>query len=154
MNIDMHNPDINLLSENPQNYQGLCPDGWHSPNQHEWETLVKTAISLYKTDMGFEGKLFKSVVPGNALWNSPQYNAWNPIGFSILPAGLRGMDGTWRQRDSTALFWSAGRGGPNNWIYGRYTHYAYPAFDAFSMDEVSGFASLRCLANSNAIISK
>lgn len=144
MNIDYKNPDPASQAVSPLNYKGLCPTGWHIPLSSEWDNLANAVSSLSGANPMLVGRHLKALIPGNAAWNVIQNNSWDPYAFSLLPAGSRYIDGTWLARDSVVLLWSSGRG-EKNWIYGRYAFTDYEEFTPFSMDEVSGFVSLRCL---------
>jgi uncharacterized protein (TIGR02145 family) len=88
----------------------ICPSGWHVPTDAEWTTLT--------TDLGgvsVAGGKMKSV--GTAYWNSPNTDATNSSGFSALPGGGRGSDGSFNYISYFALFWSATENdGFNAWI--------------------------------------
>lgn len=132
-----------VSSNTPVVHRGLCPKGWHVPQSKDWDTLNATIRKISNADVGFEGRYLKAKIPGNDSWNAAEFNQGDSFGFSILPTGHRYYDGNWHLRDSIALFWST-RSLENEWIYGRYTAMNHVGFEPFSMDELSGFASLRC----------
>lgn len=65
----------------------LCPSGWHIPNDSEWEVLT-----TFLGGIDVAGGKMKST--GTMYWQPPNTNATNSSGFSALPAGYRGADGT------------------------------------------------------------
>ena len=75
--------------------QGICPEGWHLPNNDEWETLF--------TNVGGKenaGKVLKS----RTGWTGSG-NGTDSVGFCVLPAGNRNDRGGFN--DDVAYFWSA-----------------------------------------------
>ena len=90
-----------------------CPEGWHLPNDSEWQTLVDY--------LGGEevagGKLKES---GTALWyNSfPNIAGTNESGFTALPAGFRTREGLFASLGMFCYFWSTTQSGDdaaNTW---------------------------------------
>jgi len=65
--------------------QGICPDGWHIPNNYE--------INVLKGYLGSNsgGKLKEE---GTAHWQTPNHGATNETGFTGLPAGIRCFPGS------------------------------------------------------------
>ena len=83
----------------PAKVQGICPSGWHLPNNTEWETLfaavggLSTAGKNLRSQSGWCGKV----------------NGSDAFGFSALPAGYRNYSGYFNNSGYTAYFWSASR---------------------------------------------
>lgn len=77
--------------------RGICPFGWHVPQDYEWcilETYIDPTVSCYApnwrgTDAG--GKLKEA---GTAHWKSPNTGATNSSGFTALPGGMRSDSGS------------------------------------------------------------
>ncbi len=109
------------------NSSGLCPTGWHVPNELEWQTMEMflgmtqsqaNSIGWRGTDEG--GKMKEA---GLTHWNSPNTGATNSSGFTALPGGnrfnidgyfygIRGNGFWWSSTaNSTASAWSRGLGG-------------------------------------------
>ena len=86
---------------------GLCPVGWHLPNEEEWMALL-TAIDPI-TPAGEVGNVsggpMKSV--GTTYWISPNDYATNSSGFSGLPNGNRFMNGSYYSIGQNSNWWSA-----------------------------------------------
>ena len=77
--------------------RGVCPEGWHLPNDTEWKTLWN-AVGGTST----AGTKLKST--------SGWYNGGNgndSYGFSVLPAGYRYYDGSFYTAGNYAFFWSS-----------------------------------------------
>ena len=87
----------NTCSLTSEIIQGVCPSGWHLPNNTEWETLFATVGG---GDTG--GKALKSTT--DWIWST----GTDEFGFSALPAGDRYADGTFFDNEGAdAFFWSA-----------------------------------------------
>lgn len=123
---------------------GICPLGWHLPNNMEWETLYSavggqsTAAKILRTTSGWlEGD-----------------NGTDSVGFSALPAGYMtsydckghvGSIGCFGSEGYSANFWSA----TENSVYEAY----YMQFYYFLEGATGGFISknyahsIRCVKN-------
>ena len=123
---------------------GICPLGWHLPNNMEWETLYSavggqsTAAKILRTTSGWlEGD-----------------NGTDSVGFSALPAGYMtsydckghvGSIGCFGSEGYSAYFWSA----TENSVYEAY----YMQFYYFLEGATGGFISknyahsIRCVKN-------
>ncbi|MDD2832372.1 MAG: FISUMP domain-containing protein [Bacteroidales bacterium] len=65
-----------------------CPEGWHLPSDLEWTTLTD-----YLGGVDVAGGKMKEI--GTCHWNTPSLiPATNESGFSALPGGGRGSNGT------------------------------------------------------------
>ena len=114
----------------------ICPSGWHVPTDADWTTLT--------TELGGEsvaGGKMKSV--GTSFWNSPNTEATNSSGFSVLPGGYRNSDGSFSFIRVFAFFWSATEDANGNaWNRGLYYNDGYVDRNG---DYKSVGASVRCL---------
>lgn len=91
--------------------RGLAPNGWHIPNISEWmqiDTCIGNSDSI-------AGKL-KEV--GTSHWNSPNLDATNEFGFTALPNGFRGYDGSFSGLGITAN-WLSTIGSDYEYVHGR-----------------------------------
>jgi uncharacterized protein (TIGR02145 family) len=78
--------------------RGLAPDGWHIPSDAEWQQLVN-ATGGEKAS----GTKLKSTV----LWKEPLVGADNGSGFTAIPGGYRGSNGSFALMGSSSSFWSS-----------------------------------------------
>ncbi|MFC2086501.1 FISUMP domain-containing protein, partial [Bacteroidota bacterium] len=80
--------------------RNLCPIGWNVPTDAEWTILTDTLGGL-----GVAGGKMKEV--GTTHWLTPNFGASNESGFTALPGGYRGSNGSFVGLGSYARFWSA-----------------------------------------------
>lgn len=84
---------------------GVCPDGWHLPDEGEWAILVNFLG-------GEEVAGGKMKATGTVLWASPNAAATNESRFNALPGGDRDVFGNYYPPGESARFWSStGYGG-------------------------------------------
>ena len=114
----------------------LCPTGWGVPTNDEWITLT-----TYLGGESVAGGKMKSV--GTDYWNDPNTDATNESGFSVLPGGYRGSDGSFYYISYGAFFWSATEN-VNGLAWFRILNYYSGYVDRGSYNESVG-ASVRCL---------
>jgi uncharacterized protein (TIGR02145 family) len=84
--------------------RGLCPEGWHIPSNSEWELLIN--------HLGGDGgkmKTIGNIETENGLWLYPNEGATNDSGFSGLPGGCRGINGSFINLGNNAYWWSSGQ---------------------------------------------
>ena len=74
--------------------KGICPDGWHLPNQSEWEKLI---AFVGNSDAG---KILKSFL----YWE--QWPGEDSYGFSVLPSGIVTNATIYHQDVKTSLWTS------------------------------------------------
>ena len=128
----------NTCSLTSEIIQGVCPSGWHLPNNTEWETLFATVGG---GDTG--GKALKSTTG----WDNGG-NGTDAFGFTALPAGDRLNDGTgYSNVGMGALFWSSSQSKKHDdkaYYFGLQYNYDY----AHRFDVDKGYAfSVRCVKN-------
>jgi uncharacterized protein (TIGR02145 family) len=83
----------------PNNVQGVCPKGWHLPQNSEWSELAEFLGGEYLAG----GKMKEA---GTTHWNSPNKEASNESGFTGLPGGSRYSYGDFIEAGSIGYFWS------------------------------------------------
>ena len=88
----------------PTQVRGVCPEGWHLPNDDEWVAML-TAVGWQSN----ENKVLKS----QSGW-SGNGNGSDSSGFSALPAGY--YNGSFNHAGDEADFWSS---------FDHYSNYAY-----------------------------
>jgi uncharacterized protein (TIGR02145 family) len=83
------------------NVQGICPSGWHLPNDAEWSILT-----TYLGGVVAAGGRIKET--GTTHWSTPNAGATNLSGFTALPGGYRNITGgTFGDLTNYGYFWSA-----------------------------------------------
>jgi uncharacterized protein (TIGR02145 family) len=116
--------------------RNICPAGWHVPNNVEFSTLMS---NLGGDDIA--GKKLKET--GTTHWFSPNTDATNESGFTALPGGYRGYEGSYNFIGYTGYFWSTAEFDTNNaWYRGVYYNGAYD--HNLSNSKKVGFA-VRCI---------
>lgn len=86
----------------PSGIRGVCPDGWHVPNNAEWDDLTGYLGGINVAG----GKLKEN---GTTHWNAPNTFATNESGFTGMPAGFRYGDGTFSQFGASGQYWSSSK---------------------------------------------
>jgi uncharacterized protein (TIGR02145 family) len=90
---------------------GLCPTGWHEPEDWEWNVLVKYIYPTADTNCiscsqsSFAGGAMKEI--GLTHWAFPNTGATNLSGFTSLPGGLRNVNGSYNSIGNYGNWWSA-----------------------------------------------
>jgi uncharacterized protein (TIGR02145 family) len=95
--------------------RGLCPVGWHVPDNYEWQQLHDAlgGTSVAGGAMKTEG----TVEANNGLWYSPNTAATNASGFSAVPGGYRSQFGVFTQKGYGAYYWAnQSAGGNDGWF--------------------------------------
>ena len=72
------------------NYRGICPEGWHIPNNAEWETLInfvssESVMSILYRVVGYELKTISGWKSGTV--DNSYGGGMDNYGFSALPGG-------------------------------------------------------------------
>jgi uncharacterized protein (TIGR02145 family) len=114
----------------------LAPEGWHVPTDSEWTTLT--------TFLGGEslaGGKMKST--GTSLWQSPNMDATNESGFTGLPGGYRGINGTYTRIGRDGRWWSSLEYTPAD-TWGRDLSYGTATVSSYYYNKSYGF-SVRCI---------
>ena len=94
--------------------QGICPGGWHIPDDFDWQILEGAVDSIYKignpewesngwrgSDAG--GNLKQT---GTTYWEYPNTGATNAFGFTALPGGYFVQNAFWGA-GYKGYFWSS-----------------------------------------------
>jgi len=68
-------------------HRGVCPSGWHLPNEEDWEVMT-----AYIGGASTEGKKLKTTSGWNDF-NGPPRNGTDEYGFSALPGGMSFSNG-------------------------------------------------------------
>lgn len=123
-----------------------CPEGWHIPNDIEWEQL---ATFLGGKEVA-GGKMKET---GTIHWSSPNEGATNSSGFTALPSGV--LDYQWFYRKKTfkaigtvGYFWSS-TSWDNGYASGKDTYSLRSSDTALRQSgydqNYNGGCSLRCI---------
>jgi uncharacterized protein (TIGR02145 family) len=127
------------------NTGNLCPAGWHVPSELEWHTLI-----YYLGDSPGNLPYIESTIGGGKIkesgilhWKSPNTGATNESGFTALPSGERGYDGSFYEIGSNAFWWSSSEKNTGK------AWYLYVNYDNSSVYTGPGFIqsglSVRCI---------
>ena len=96
--------------------RGLCPSGWHVPQDSELRTLE---MELGMSESDANGTGYRGTDQGTQMKSSasglPAWNGTNTSGFSGLAGGLRHHSGDFYVEGSNGSFWSASADGTNAW---------------------------------------
>jgi uncharacterized protein (TIGR02145 family) len=94
--------------------KNVCPTGWHLPSNSEWNTLISYLIN---NGYGYEGSgadIAKSLAStsGWLAWGTlgtvgNDQGSNNSSGFTALPGGYRGIDGTFYFTVGNGFWWAA-----------------------------------------------
>ena len=153
-----YNNNSEAPTHNPMpSYEGmfahnLCPEGWHTPNNTEWEQLITYTSSVSEYNCSNSGSISKALAAQTG-WNatqetcSPGYQPEtnNATGFSVVPAGY--YEPVYMFEGSYARLWSAnGRYYLNRCsssFFALYETGIVPYFNAFTYS--TNYMSVRCL---------
>lgn len=116
--------------------RGLAPEGWHIPSDTEWQQLVDAT--------GGE-KASATKLKSRVLWKEPLVGADNSSGFTAIPGGYRGSNGTFSLLGSNASFWTSTENNSYSSWY-RQIYNSYSAVYRVSSSKTLGL-SVRCLRN-------
>ncbi|MCP4091517.1 MAG: hypothetical protein GY746_17270, partial [Gammaproteobacteria bacterium] len=135
----------------PSGVQGACPSGWHLPGDKEWETLEGEVDSQYGyPDPEWDGQGWRGTDAGGNLketgttnWISPNTGATNNSGFTALPAGSRGYNGSFINGGDYTSFWSSTEGS-SSYAWYRSLYYNFAIVGRYYYFKNYGF-SVRCI---------
>lgn len=120
--------------------QGICPIGWHLPNDAAWSTLI--------TFLGGESIAGgKMKTTGTTDWLSPNTGATNESGFSGFPGGLYldFSEDMWHYIGHSGYWWSTTQSSSVG-AYGLRIYYNWSDANLANLLRSYGF-SVRCLKN-------
>lgn len=137
-------------SDTSNHIQGICPTGWHVPNDEEWKWIeIAVGISQNEADsVGLRGSIAAQLSDNTGWVSSAVANAAgdlsaserNASGFSALPAGKTSNNTFFGYE---AHFWSAVENGSSA-VYNRYLVYDHDGIGR-SNDGVNNAYSVRCV---------
>ena len=116
--------------------RGFAPQGWHIPTDAEWQTL-----RTFLGGSAVAGGKLKAV--GTLYWKSPNANATNETGFSGLPGGIRGGNGTLGDYGNEGYWWSASQSN-FTYVWSYFMNANSGSLERYSYNKKFGF-SVRCI---------
>jgi uncharacterized protein (TIGR02145 family) len=123
-----------------------CPKGWHLPSNAEWDKLLRFVDGDTGTKSPYSsetaGKHLKTVSGWN-FYKEYYGNGTNDYGFSALPSGNGGSDGSFNGVGHYGGWWSAGKYN-SDYAYGRSMIY-YREYAHWYYSDKSNLYSVRCL---------
>lgn len=139
---------------NPALRKQLAPQGWHIPSDAEWGNLISYLDPSYSfqtyyfgTESFIAGSKMKStgtIQAGTGLWLAPNTAATNESGFSGLPAGGRGLYGTFNNIGNGGGWWSSSEVDNMTHAILRFLHYNYGESFRDGSPKFAGL-SVRCI---------
>jgi len=119
--------------------QGICPDGWHLPDDAEWYELKNYLIA--NGYQGIEGTALKTATGWITVGNGT-----DDFGFSAPPGGYRNYEnGAFELSGLYGYWWSSTEGGVN-WAWNRNLAFSYTELNRYLANKSIGF-SVRCIKN-------
>jgi len=136
--------------------KGICPTGWHIPIDWEWCTVTQFldpsvncgSYGWSGTNAGGKMKSTGTIDAGTGLWYSPNTGATNESGFTALPAGYLGTDGTFSYVVSFGYWWSSSEYDTDG-AWDRIVGYIYSSVYRSPIYKHVGF-SVRCVRDESA----
>jgi uncharacterized protein (TIGR02145 family) len=115
--------------------QGICPSSWHIPSDAEWNLL--TAF------LGGDSVAGTKMKSATGWYNNG--NGTNISGFTGLPAGNRGNDGSYNNLTQLAYFWTSSQADASS-AWNRKLNYDTAIVTKYNSFETNGL-SVRCIRN-------
>ncbi|MDA3943268.1 MAG: FISUMP domain-containing protein [Bacteroidetes bacterium] len=122
-----------------QTAQNVCPTGWHLSSDEEWAELT----DYLGENAGGKLKATGTIEAGTGLWYDPNKRATNETGFTALPGGFYGSDGTFYAKAINGLWWLAAESSTDFPWY-LYINYNGSSVYRSNNDMVNGL-SVRCV---------
>jgi uncharacterized protein (TIGR02145 family) len=124
---------------------------WRLPTNKDWDNLMKAVVEAMEVDEDGDASFFMDAgkkLKSKSGWNGDDYegksgNGADEFGFSALPGGNRGSDGSFGNAGDNGLWWSAteyGSGSAYYWIM----HYGGVYANKNTDGKSNGF-SVRCV---------
>ena len=127
--------------------RGVCPAGWHVPNDCEWMFLENSLGMLVNEQeiYGWRGEIGEigGKLKSTSIWNSPNTAGTNSSGFTAVPGGYRNQTGSYFEIGNTGSYWSSSAlDASNAWF--RKLFFNYSNSNRYYISKKAGF-SVRCL---------
>lgn len=130
--------------------RGLCPAGWHVPNDAEWKTL-EGFLGMPVGELDATGNRGIAQNVGGKLkaasgWAAPNTSADNSSGFTGFPGGYRNYDGDFKLLGSSG-FWATSPESPSTLVWYRSLSFNNGSSDRNNGGSYSGTFgySIRCV---------
>jgi len=142
-NSNSYNPSANT------NYRGVCPTGWHIPNNAEWDKLMRSVDGSTGTSSPYNSPTAGRYLKATDGWyncgkgSSYSYQCEDTYGFSALPGGLGYSVGSFYDVGDGGNWWSSSEDGSSN-AYLRYMVY-YDEYVYYLINGKDYLRSVRCL---------
>jgi len=122
-------------------HRGICPSGWHIPNDAEWKILVDSVGGS-----SIAGRRLKATSGWHSCGkgDSYQYQCEDKYGFSALPGGIGYPVGTFSFAGERGFWWSASEY-RDDAAYYRDLSYISDAANWYKYETKSHFLSVRCV---------
>jgi uncharacterized protein (TIGR02145 family) len=134
--------DTTAWNDNAVNYQGICPEDWHLPNNDDWQTLYDyVALNNGSENVGTSLKSTGEWIPYSNIATGT-----DRFGFLALPSGYRDISGGFNHVSYYAHFWS-GTEDNRNYAHNWSLSYIDETFYAYSYNDKNYGYSVRCLKN-------
>ncbi len=121
-----------------------CPSNWHLPGEHEWEVLIEAVGGSEVA-----GKKLKAA----SGWKD-NGNGTDDYGFSALPGGCYGEDGSFGDVGDTGYWWNTRTMSGNYYYNGSYSYFVFSGLchmrsetDTFiyNISLINSLRSVRCI---------
>ena len=99
-NSSYYNPSANTK------YRGVCPSGWHIPNNADWDKLMRYVDGTSGTSSPYDSPTAGIYLTATSGWNSSG-NGQDTYGFSALPGGSGYSGGSFDDVGYLGYWWSA-----------------------------------------------
>ena len=124
----------------------VCPEGWHLPTNEEWDKLLRFVDGDKGTESPYNSETAGQHLKTVSGWNFyKEYygNGTDDYGFSALPSGNGGSDGSFNGAGHYGGWWSAGEYN-NDYAYGRSMIY-YREYAHWYYSDKSNLYAVRCV---------
>lgn len=131
------------MQYNPDNPQGICPDGWHIPSDNEWKEL--------EAELGMNGTEIQSTGWERGTYEGIFLQKEGGSGFDAMLGGYTNSQGYFINLDSYGYYWSSDAYDAD-YSWGRTFGQDIAGIERFNnYKKVYGF-SVRCLMDIDTII--
>lgn len=143
-----------MMQFNDSSQRGICPEGWHIPDDAEWQQLEANLDSLYsQNDTVWLGSGWRGSDAGGRMkatgldsWFNPNAGATNTVGFTALPGGMRLAETKQsEQMQQSAWYWTATPVGETDAFF-RLLSYTHADIKKGNASRENAF-SVRCIKN-------